>query len=127
MNALSPLHLQDLEQEAPAEIPSSKPPSAWPSKGAVVLSSVSFRYRPNLPLVLRSVDVAVAGGEKVGIVGRTGAGKTSLISTLLRLAELDAGKVEIDGVDISGVGLNDLRGAVAVIPQDPTLFQGTVR
>ena len=91
------------------------------------MRSVHFRYRPNLPLVLKDISVDIKGGMKVGIVGRTGAGKSSLISTLLRLVELDAGTISVDGVDIGEIGLADLRSAIAVIPQDPVLFQGTVR
>ena len=71
--------------------------------------------------------MTIEAKEKIGIVGRTGAGKTSLISSLMRLAELDSGKIKIDGLDISEMGLNDLRSAIAVIPQDPVLFQGTIR
>ncbi len=88
---------------------------------------MSFRYRPDLPRVLKSVSAQILPGEKVGIVGRTGAGKTSLVSTLLRMAELDEGVIIIDGMDIARIGLDDLRTAVAVIPQDPVLFQGTIR
>merc|ERR1719305_63448 len=91
------------------------------------MRSVHFRYRPDLPLVLKEISVDIKGGMKVGIVGRTAAGKSSLISTLLRLVELDAGTISVDGVNISEIGLSDLRSAIAVIPQDPVLFQGTVR
>merc|ERR1719305_1668691 len=91
------------------------------------MRSVHFRYRPDLPLVLKDISVDIKGGMKVGIVGRTGAGKSSLISTLLRLVELDAGTISVDGVNIGEIGLADLRSAIAVIPQDPVLFQGTVR
>jgi len=117
----------NLQQEAPAIIESNRPSPDWPQKGGIKFRNVSFRYRPELPLVLRGVSVGIAGGERIGIVGRTGAGKSSLISTLLRLTELDGGNLIIDGVDISDIGLKDLRSAIAVIPQDPVLFQGTVR
>jgi ABC-type multidrug transport system fused ATPase/permease subunit len=86
-----------------------------------------MRYRPGLPLVLRGVSLSVKGGEKVGIVGRTGAGKSTLVTALLRLVELDSGNITIDGTDISTLGLHALRSVVAVIPQDPVLFSGTVR
>jgi len=117
----------DLPQEAAHQIPGKKPPSSWPDRGHVTMSGVNFRYRPNLPLVLSGISVDIGGGMKVGIVGRTGAGKSSLISTLLRLVELEAGTITVDGVNISEIGLADLRSAVAVIPQDPVLFQGTIR
>merc|ERR1719369_228010 len=116
-----------LSQEAPHVIESKRPPSTWPQRGQLQISNVSFKYRPDLPLVLRNITIDVEGGQKVGIVGRTGAGKSSLISTLLRLVELEEGEIIIDGVNISQIGLADLRSAVAVIPQDPVLFQGTVR
>ena len=88
---------------------------------------MSFKYREDLPLVLKQITLDIKPGEKIGIVGRTGAGKTSLISTLLRLTELSDGTVTIDDRDISQMGLRNLRSAIGVIPQDPVLFQGTIR
>ncbi|XP_045623977.2 ATP-binding cassette sub-family C member 12 isoform X1 [Procambarus clarkii] len=117
----------ELPSEAPREIPSSQPPSGWPSKGSIELKDVKLRYRPDLPLVLHGINASIKDGEKIGIVGRTGAGKSSLISTLLRMAELDSGSVIIDGVDISTLGLHTLRCCISVIPQDPVLFQGSIR
>ncbi|KAJ1439399.1 pdr transporter [Ochromonadaceae sp. CCMP2298] len=99
----------------------------WPSLGAIEMRGVAMRYREGLPLVLRGLSLAVAGREKVGIVGRTGAGKSSLLTALLRLVELESGEILIDGVNISTIGLNTLRSVMAVIPQDPVLFSGTVR
>jgi len=116
-----------LDQEAPHYIEGTKPPASWPQSGSIRMDEVSFRYRPELPLVLRGISVEMKGGARVGIVGRTGAGKSSLISTLLRLVELDAGTIYIDELDISVLGLAALRSAIAVIPQDPVLFQGTIR
>lgn len=118
---------EDLAQEAPAIVEARRPPQGWPTKGEVRMTEVSFKYRPDLPLVLKDVSVRMRGGEKVGIVGRTGAGKSSLISTMLRMTELDRGNISIDNIDISEIGLKDLRSAIAVIPQDPVLFQGTIR
>merc|ERR1719237_661266 len=90
-----------LPQEAPHLLP-LRPPSNWPVEGGIVMSSVNFRYRPDLPLVLQDISVQIVGGTKVGIVGRTGAGKSSLISTLLRMVELHSGSIIIDDVNISG-------------------------
>lgn len=104
-----------------------RPPYNWPSAGSVEFRNVSLRYRPGLPRVLRNISFSINAKEKIGIVGRTGAGKSSLIVALMRLTELDGGAVLIDGVDISGIGLHDLRGSVSIIPQDPVLFSGSVR
>ncbi|DBA02320.1 TPA: hypothetical protein N0F65_006195 [Lagenidium giganteum] len=104
----------------------NRPPYNWPSEGEVKFNGVSLRYRPGLPRVLRNLSFTVKPKEKIGIVGRTGAGKSSLIVALMRLTELDAGTVTIDGVDISRVGLHDVRGNISIIPQDPVLFSGSV-
>jgi ATP-binding cassette, subfamily C (CFTR/MRP), member 1 len=99
----------------------------WPNKGRIVFENVQMRYRAGTPLILRGVSFSVRAEERFGIIGRTGAGKSSLISTICRLVDLSAGTVSIDGVDISQVSLHDLRSRLTVIPQDPTLFRGTIR
>ncbi|EWC43729.1 hypothetical protein DRE_07389 [Drechslerella stenobrocha 248] len=115
-----------LPQEAPLHT-SIIPPPEWPEKGETIFESVKMRYRDGLPLVLQGLSLHIEGGEKVGIVGRTGAGKSSIMNVLFRLTELSEGKITIDGVDISKIGLQDLRSRLSIIPQDPTLFRGTVR
>ncbi|ETP15532.1 hypothetical protein F441_09733 [Phytophthora nicotianae CJ01A1] len=114
-------------EAALTSIAAEKPPLDWPTAGAISFNRVDLRYRPGLPRVLRGLTFSVNAKEKVGIVGRTGAGKSSLIVGLMRLVELDAGSITIDGVDISKIGLHDLRSNIAIIPQDPVLFSGTVR
>ncbi|KAK7954832.1 hypothetical protein PG996_015635 [Apiospora saccharicola] len=127
MNAVERLQYygNQLEQEAPEHTVEVRP--SWPEKGEIVFDNVEMRYRANLPLVLKGMNMHVMGGERVGIVGRTGAGKSSIMSTLFRLVELSGGHITIDGLDISTLGLHDLRSRLAIIPQDPTLFRGTVR
>ncbi|KAG7123699.1 Oligomycin resistance ATP-dependent permease YOR1 like protein [Verticillium longisporum] len=100
---------------------------SWPESGEIVFESVQMRYRPELPLVLDNFSLTIRGGERIGIVGRTGAGKSTILSTLFRLTELSGGRIMIDGVDIAQVGLHSLRSRLAIIPQDPTLFRGTIR
>ncbi|OBZ72495.1 Oligomycin resistance ATP-dependent permease YOR1 [Grifola frondosa] len=117
----------ELEQEPPHQLPDCKLPSPWPSDGSIQLRDVVLKYRPELPAVLRGLSMTVRPGEKIGIVGRTGAGKSSIMTALYRLVELSSGSVIIDGVDISQVGLTDLRNGLAIIPQDPLLFSGTLR
>jgi ATP-binding cassette subfamily C (CFTR/MRP) protein 1 len=118
----------DMPTEAALESSAAlKPSLEWPTAGAISFNRVDLRYRPGLPRVLRGLTFSVNPKEKVGIVGRTGAGKSSLIVALMRLVELDAGSITIDGVDIGKIGLHDLRANIAIIPQDPVLFSGTVR
>ena len=90
-------------------------------------SDYVLRYRPELDPALKDVTFSVKGGERVGVVGRTGAGKSSLTLALFRILEAAGGKISIDGVDISKIGLHDLRSVVSIIPQDPQLFEGTLR
>ena len=101
---------------------SSNASSSWPTQGTIQASNVKMKYRENLPEVLRDVSFEIRDGEKIGICGRTGSGKSSLFSTLLRIVESHSGKIMIDGVDISKVGLKRLRSSIALIPQDPVCF-----
>jgi ABC-type multidrug transport system fused ATPase/permease subunit len=117
----------EIEQEAPAQIPEKKPTGSWPSEGAVEFVDYSTRYRPDLEPVLRHLSFKIKAQEKVGIVGRTGAGKSSLAMALFRGLEADSGKIMIDNVDIGIIGLQDLRENLTIVPQDPTLFTGTIR
>ncbi|KAG6856149.1 hypothetical protein H0H87_007054 [Tephrocybe sp. NHM501043] len=103
------------------------PPASWPSNGQITFTDVNLSYRPGLPPVLKNVSFAVQAGEKIGIVGRTGAGKTSLLQALFRIVELHKGQIDIDGFDISRIGLSVLRNSLALVPQDSTLFLGTLR
>ncbi|ORY64744.1 P-loop containing nucleoside triphosphate hydrolase protein [Leucosporidium creatinivorum] len=118
---------EQLDREAPAEIASTAPPSSWPSQGAIKFSEVVMSYRQGLPNVLTGLSVDVKGGEKIGIVGRTGAGKSSITMALFRMVEISSGKIEIDGIDIRTLGLAQLRQKLAIIPQDAILFNGTLR
>ena len=115
----------ELDEEPPLHLKGV--PDSWPEKGEIVFNEVQMRYRDGLPLVLQGLNMTVAGGERIGIVGRTGAGKSSIMSTLFRLVELSGGSISIDGINIAQVGLKDLRTRLAIIPQDPTLFRGTIR
>lgn len=128
MNSVERLQeYMEIEKEAPAVIPDSRPPPNWPSKGEIEVENLSLRYSPELPQVIENVTFKVDSFNKIGIVGRTGAGKSTIISAFFRFIEADSGKIVIDGVDISQIGLHDLRSALAIIPQDPTLFVGTIR
>lgn len=88
---------------------------------------MKVRYSAKLPMVLHGVTCTFWGGKKVGVVGRTGSGKTTLIQALFRMVDPVAGRILIDGLDISTIGLHDLRSRLSIIPQDPTLFEGSVR
>lgn len=128
MNATERLHYYgtQLDEEAPLHTSTQVPPT-WPQTGQITFSNVAMRYRANLPLVLKNLSMNITGGERIGIVGRTGAGKSSIMSALFRLTELSAGTITIDDMDIAKIGLQDLRSRLAIIPQDPTLFRGSIR
>ncbi|XP_058980625.1 multidrug resistance-associated protein 1 isoform X4 [Musca domestica] len=117
----------ETKQEAPWEIENSKVPRDWPEQGQVCFEDFKVRYREGLDLVLRGISFKIAGGEKVGIVGRTGAGKSSLTLALFRIIESAGGRILIDGIDISTLGLHTLRSRLTIIPQDPVLFSGSLR
>ena len=93
------------------------PPSEWPQTGEIKFSEVKMRYRDGLPLTLKGLDLQVRGGERISVVGRTGAGKSSIVSCLFRLIELSAGTVDIDGIDIAKIGLHRLRSSLPITPQ----------
>ena len=117
-----------LKPEASLETthPNEQPPEDWPQEGAITFQNTSFQYSTELPMVLKNICFSAKPFEKIGIVGRTGAGKSSLLSVLYRLAE-PYGEVVIDGVDTKTIGLHDLRKKMSIIPQDPVLFSGTMR
>lgn len=117
----------ETKQEAAWDLPNSNLPRDWPEQGRVEFQDFQVRYREGLELVLKGITFAVEGGEKVGIVGRTGAGKSSLTLALFRIIESAGGKIVIDGQDISKLGLHALRSRLTIIPQDPVLFSGTLR
>eukprot|EP00758_Cryptobia_borreli_P010254 Tbor_TRINITY_DN5555_c2_g1::TRINITY_DN5555_c2_g1_i2::g.13278::m.13278/K05665/ABCC1; ATP-binding cassette, subfamily C (CFTR/MRP), member 1 len=109
------------DEETPA------PPADWPNTGSIKFTNVSMRYRDDLDLVLNGVNIDIKSGEKVGLVGRTGSGKSSIILTMFRIVELAGGSISIDGINIANLSLHDLRRNITIIPQDPTLFTGTLR
>lgn len=127
MNSTERIHYYgtELDEEAPLNLIDL--PKNWPAKGEIIFNNVDMRYRPNLPFVLHGLTLHVKAGERIGIVGRTGAGKSSIMTTLFRMVEISGGQISIDGIDISKVGLADLRSRLSIIPQDPTLFRGTIR
>ncbi|GAU27416.1 hypothetical protein TSUD_356520 [Trifolium subterraneum] len=113
--------------EPPAIVDNNRPPSSWPSKGKIDLQGLEIRYRPNAPLVLKGITCTFHEGSRVGVVGRTGSGKSTLISALFRLVEPSTGDILIDGINICSIGLKDLRMKLSIIPQEPTLFKGSIR
>ncbi|KAK3673677.1 Transporter of the ATP-binding cassette (ABC) [Recurvomyces mirabilis] len=117
----------DVDQEAPPVIPEHRPDANWPSKGSVEFVEYSTRYRSDFDFVLKRISFKILPGEKVGVVGRTGAGKSSLALALFRALEAEEGRILVDDLDISSIGLQDLRENIVMVPQDPTLFTGTIR
>lgn len=116
-----------LPSEAPEVIKGSRPPVTWPARGALEFRNYSTRYREGLDLVLKNINLDVKSHEKIGVVGRTGAGKSSLTLSLFRIIEPVTGHISIDQLNTSSIGLLDLRRRLAIIPQDAALFEGTVR
>jgi len=113
-------YIATVEGEADYEIESRKPPLEWPQRGEIQFKKVNLRYRQGLDLVLKNVSFGVNAGEKVGVVGRTGAGKSSLTAALFRIIEIadpEGGSIEIDGVNLSQLGLHDVRRTITIIPQ----------
>ncbi|XVE48430.1 hypothetical protein DITRI_Ditri01bG0001900 [Diplodiscus trichospermus] len=121
------LQLTNIPDEAPLIIEDNRPRPEWPESGCIEFRNLQVRYRPELPIVLHGITCTFPGEKKIGIVGRTGSGKSTLIQVLFRLVEPSRGQIILDGVDISMLGLQDLRSRLSIIPQDPTLFQGTIR
>lgn len=122
---------KEIRQEAPYVLDEELQSLAhgrWPSQGRVSFKNVSARYRPELPTVLNNLTIEVGASEKVGVCGRTGSGKSTLMLLLFRILEIDnGGSVTIDGINIATLGLSRLRRGIAMLPQDPTLFSGTIR
>ncbi|XHG00182.1 hypothetical protein AWENTII_003647 [Aspergillus wentii] len=116
-----------LPSEAPEVVFKNRPGIGWPAQGAVSFKNYSTRYREGLDLVLKDISLDIKPHEKIGVVGRTGAGKSSLTLALFRIIEPDGGSISIDGLNVSTIGLFDLRGRLAIIPQDPAMFEGTLR
>lgn len=129
MNATERIHHYGnlLETEAPFTLEEVQIRESWPESGEIVLQDVVMAYRHGLTPVLKGLTLHIRGGERIGIVGRTGAGKSSIMVALYRMAELRSGSITIDGMDISKMGLHSLRSKLSIIPQDPILFQGTIR
>ncbi|GAB2245993.1 hypothetical protein Droror1_Dr00001486 [Drosera rotundifolia] len=119
----------EIPNEPPLVIEDKRPDasSPWPSHGEIDIQDLQVRYAPHMPLVLQGITCTFHGGKKTGIVGRTGSGKSTLIQTLFRIVEPAAGRIVIDGIDICTIGLHDLRSRLSIIPQEPTMFEGTVR
>ncbi|XP_061170519.1 multidrug resistance-associated protein 1-like [Saccostrea echinata] len=130
MNIVSAERVEEftrLQPEAEWIEPKNRPSSTWPDTGEVEFKSYTTRYRAGLDLVLRGLDCVIKGGEKIGIVGRTGAGKSSVTLAMFRIIEPAGGDISIDDVPISSLGLHDLRSQITILPQDPVIFSGSIR
>lgn len=128
MNATERVHHYGTKLELEADFESASPPEkSWPAHGEIIFNNVEMAYRDGLPLVLKGLNLHINRGERIGIVGRTGAGKSSILAALYRMSELSSGSIIVDGIDVSKVGLHELRSKLSIIPQDPVLFAGTIR
>lgn len=116
----------ELQQEAPEYI-EPRPAASWPEHGSIKVENLVVKYAPDLPSVLHNISFEVSPRQKIGIVGATGCGKSTLALSFFRFVEAAEGRIEIDGVDISKIGLTDLRSRMTIIPQDPTILSGTLR
>ncbi|KAE8665038.1 ABC transporter C family member 3 [Hibiscus syriacus] len=121
------LQFSNIPSEAPLVIEDCRPMPDWPTQGRIELENLQVQYKPTLPMVLKGITCTFPGEKKIGVVGRTGSGKSTMIQALFRVVEPSGGHIMIDGVDITTIGLQDLRSRLGIIPQDPTLFQGTIR
>ncbi|KAJ6965984.1 ABC transporter C family member 3-like [Populus alba x Populus x berolinensis] len=121
------IQYMSIPSELPLVVEANRSGRSWPSHGEVDVNNLQVCYAPQLPLVLRGITCTFPGGKKTGIVGRTGSGKSTLIQTLFRIVKPAAGQIMIDGLDISSIGLHDLRSRLSIIPQDPTMFEGTIQ
>ncbi|KAF9438940.1 hypothetical protein BGZ76_002939 [Entomortierella beljakovae] len=117
----------NLEEEPPAVIPGSRPPASWPHAGEIVVDHLTMKYAPDTPDVIKDISFTIKAGEKIGVVGRTGSGKSTFAISLFRFMDPTSGSITIDGIDICKIGLYDLRSNLTIIPQDPILFKGTLR
>ncbi|KAK9867452.1 hypothetical protein WJX84_001002 [Apatococcus fuscideae] len=115
------------EPEAPATIEGHRPPQDWPQEGQIDFQGLVVRYRPGLPPVLKDLTFCIRPKEKVGVAGRTGCGKSTLMMALYRLVEPSGGQIIIDGINTGSIGLQDLRSRLALVPQDPVIFSGSIR
>ncbi|KAL6607981.1 hypothetical protein ACP70R_041044 [Stipagrostis hirtigluma subsp. patula] len=121
------LQFSNIPSESPLVIEEYRPTEKWPWYGTIQIDDLQIKYSHDMPMVLKGISCTFPGGRKIGVVGRTGSGKSTLIQALFRIVEPSAGRIIIDGLDISLLGLHDLRSRLSIIPQEPTLFQGTVR
>ncbi|KMS99857.1 hypothetical protein BVRB_1g017090 [Beta vulgaris subsp. vulgaris] len=121
------LQYTKLTSEAPLIVDDCRPPNNWPSTGTICFQNLQIRYAEHLPSVLKNITCTFPGKKKIGVVGRTGSGKSTLIQAIFRIVEPRQGTIMIDDVDICKIGLQDLRSRLSIIPQDPTMFDGTVR
>ncbi|CAA0842483.1 ABC transporter C family member 9 [Striga hermonthica] len=121
------LQYSNLASEAPLVVEDSRPPQNWPDFGNIRFNNLQIRYAEHLPSVLKNITCTFPGKKKIGVVGRTGSGKSTLIQAIFRIVEPREGSIVIDDVDICKIGLHDLRSRLSIIPQDPTMFEGTVR
>ncbi|EGT35163.1 hypothetical protein CAEBREN_19130 [Caenorhabditis brenneri] len=119
--------MRDFAVSSTERIGTRSVPRSWPQQGEIIIKNLSLRYRSELDLVLRGISLTINPGKKIGIVGRTGAGKSSLTLALFRMIEAEEGSIEIDGVDISELDLAQLRSRLTIVPQDPVCFSGSLR